>query len=131
MKWLPAAIATVMARCGRALAQLRALVRRPAGDAVPAAPTGNAAPAPDGAGPEPENVEAASPGGVLVWMRHEIRTPINAIMGMSDLLLDGELTPKQREYLGMLRASADSLSRTFDDVLAKSSSSVVSLRSRS
>src|SRR6185295_1510063 len=42
---------------------------------------------------------------------------INAIVGMTDLLLDGELTPKQREYLGMLRSSAESLSRTFDDVL--------------
>ena len=50
-------------------------------------------------------------------MRHEIRTPINAIVGMADLLLDLELTSKQREYLGMLRASAEGLSRTVNEVL--------------
>jgi CheY-like chemotaxis protein len=54
---------------------------------------------------------------VLTWMRHEIRTPINAVVGMADLLLDGQLAPKQREYLGMLRGSAESLSRVFDDLL--------------
>ena len=54
---------------------------------------------------------------VLTWMRHEIRTPIGAVVGMADLMLDGELAQKQREYLGMLRTSAESLSRTFDDLL--------------
>lgn len=68
--------------------------------------------------PEVETPEtSAPPGGVLLWMRHEIRTPINAVIGMTDLLLDGELTQKQREYLGMLRSSAESLSHTMDDVL--------------
>jgi len=56
-------------------------------------------------------------GSLLLWMRHEIRTPINAIVGMADLLLDLELTSKQREYLGMLRASAEGLSRTVNEVL--------------
>jgi len=54
---------------------------------------------------------------VLTWMRHEIRTPINAVVGMADLLLDGDLVQKQREYLGLLRSSAESLSRTFDDLV--------------
>lgn len=53
---------------------------------------------------------------VLAWMRHEIRTPINAVIGMADLLLDGDLAAQQRAYLGMLRASAESLSGTFDDL---------------
>jgi signal transduction histidine kinase/HPt (histidine-containing phosphotransfer) domain-containing protein len=56
-------------------------------------------------------------GSLLLWMRHEIRTPINAVVGMADLLLDLELTSKQREYLGMLRASAEGLSRTVNEVL--------------
>ena len=56
-------------------------------------------------------------GSLLLWMRHEIRTPINAIVGMADLLLDLELTSKQREYLGMLRASAEGLSRTVNEIL--------------
>jgi signal transduction histidine kinase/ActR/RegA family two-component response regulator len=59
---------------------------------------------------------AAGTARVLTWMRHEIRTPINAVLGMSDLLLDGDVPLKQREYLGMLRASAETLSRTFDDL---------------
>jgi len=56
-------------------------------------------------------------GSLLLWMRHEIRTPINAVVGMADLLLDLELSSKQREYLGMLRASAEGLSRTVNEVL--------------
>jgi signal transduction histidine kinase/HPt (histidine-containing phosphotransfer) domain-containing protein len=67
------------------------------------------------------DVEAAArtalEGSLLLWMRHEIRTPINAVVGMADLLLDLELTAKQREYLGMLRASAEGLSRTVNEVL--------------
>ena len=65
----------------------------------------------------PEGLHGDATDQVLTWMRHEIRTPINAVVGMADLLLDGEPAQKQREYLRMLRASADSLSRTFDDLL--------------
>jgi signal transduction histidine kinase/CheY-like chemotaxis protein/HPt (histidine-containing phosphotransfer) domain-containing protein len=56
-------------------------------------------------------------GSLLLWMRHEIRTPVNAVVGMADVLLDLDLTSKQREYLGMLRASAEGLSRTVNEVL--------------
>jgi PAS domain S-box-containing protein len=53
----------------------------------------------------------------LANMSHEIRTPMNAIIGMSELLSQTRLSEEQRDYVQMLRDSADSLLGLLNDIL--------------
>ena len=48
---------------------------------------------------------------------HELRTPMNGILGMTDLILDTSLNPDQRDCLQVVRQSADQLLSVVNDVL--------------
>lgn len=48
---------------------------------------------------------------------HELRTPMNGIMGMVDLLTASELAPDQREYAEAISECADDLLTIINDIL--------------
>lgn|GEM_PF-6425318 len=61
----------------------------------------------------------AAKGAFLANMGHELRTPMNALIGFSTLLLEGHesMTPHQRDYLQKIHDAASALSSLINDIL--------------
>ena len=53
----------------------------------------------------------------LASMSHEIRSPLNSLMGMVDLSLASELTDTQRDYLTVAQQSSQVVLKLIDDIL--------------
>jgi two-component system sensor histidine kinase/response regulator len=53
----------------------------------------------------------------LANVSHEVRTPMNGVIGMTGLLLDTELSEEQRHYAEILRASGESMLSVINDIL--------------
>ena len=53
----------------------------------------------------------------LAKMSHEIRTPLNAIIGFSELLLNGDISAKDRELVDDIRSSSHNLLAIINDIL--------------
>jgi PAS domain S-box-containing protein len=53
----------------------------------------------------------------LASMSHEIRTPMNGVLSMAGLLIDDNLTSKQRQYVQIIRSSGNALLSLINDIL--------------
>jgi PAS domain S-box-containing protein len=53
----------------------------------------------------------------LAHVSHEVRTPLNAILGMNELALDTPLTDQQRKYLTVVQSAAEALLEVINDLL--------------
>ncbi|MBI3376545.1 MAG: response regulator [Betaproteobacteria bacterium] len=53
----------------------------------------------------------------LAAMSHEVRTPMNGVLGLSELLLDTELSAEQRDYVETLHRSGKALLEILNEIL--------------
>lgn len=53
----------------------------------------------------------------LANMSHEVRTPMNGILGMTELLADCDLPPRQRDFVGAIERSGNALLTIINDIL--------------
>src|SRR5205085_11723467 len=70
----------------------------------------------------PANTPAAEPASgaksrFLAMVSHEMRTPLNGILGMADLLLRTPLTPEQENYVAAVKTSGATLLSLIENIL--------------
>lgn len=53
----------------------------------------------------------------LAMMSHEVRTPLNGVLGMTELLRSTTVSPEQREMLDTIAVSGEALLRVLNDIL--------------
>jgi len=53
----------------------------------------------------------------LATMSHEVRTPMNGVLGLADLLLDTNLSVEQRDYVETIQRSGQALLEILNDIL--------------
>ncbi len=53
----------------------------------------------------------------LAMVSHEIRTPINGVIGFAQILADSPLSPEQREQVAIIKSSGESLEKLIGDIL--------------
>jgi len=53
----------------------------------------------------------------LANISHELRTPMNGILGMADLALGTDLNPEQLEFVNGIKSSAESMMKLVNDIL--------------
>jgi len=53
----------------------------------------------------------------LANMSHEVRTPLNALMGLTRMLMDSPLDEEQKSWLALMDSSAQALLALLDDIL--------------
>jgi signal transduction histidine kinase/DNA-binding response OmpR family regulator len=53
----------------------------------------------------------------LATMSHEIRTPMTGVLGMVDLLLGEDMTPRQRHLVAVIREAGETLVTILNDIL--------------
>ncbi len=64
----------------------------------------------------------------MATVSHEMRTPMNGVLGMTDLLLETKLDAEQFEFIQAVKASAGGLLKIIDQILDFSSIEADSLR---
>ena len=53
----------------------------------------------------------------LAVVSHEIRTPINGVIGFAQILADSPLSPEQREHVAIIKSSGQALEKLIADIL--------------